>query len=423
VSQVQVAPAATTTPAVATQAAAPGKKPARAEDVPRLLNRLQVLAVVAVVLFGAVAAVLQVLSWQANGRAGDNTEQVVRVQQMKSLLLRADAVATNSYLVGGLEPAEARAEYDQAIDQVLRLVADAAEAQPADRAVLADLNTAITTYTTAVAQARDYNRQQLVIGIAYLNNAGSSLRDDALPITDALVDANADRAVDEMDGQSPLLLLLCGIVALAVLFWVNQQVARRFHRRLNVGLVVAGVVVAVLTVVVAGHALVEDSGNGDLEAGAYTTAVDEASARTAADNAKAYESQGLINRGSGATVYEPLWQAQADIVVDKASTETWALWKEYAAAHAAVREADDRGDWAEAVALATSTDSGSATALLDEVDETAAEVTERAGDEAADGFRAGRALSLVLIVLTALGGLLAAGAATQGIAARRKEYS
>ncbi len=53
-------------------------------DTPRLLNRLQVLAVTACLLFGVVAALLQVLAWQANGRAADNTEQVVRVQEIKS---------------------------------------------------------------------------------------------------------------------------------------------------------------------------------------------------------------------------------------------------------------------------------------------------------------------------------------------------
>ena len=101
---------------------AAGRRTARLRaDTPRLLNRLQVLAVTACVLFGVVAALLQVLAWQANGRAADNTEQVVRVQEIKSLLLRADALATNSFLVGGLEPAEARAEYDDAIDDVLRL--------------------------------------------------------------------------------------------------------------------------------------------------------------------------------------------------------------------------------------------------------------------------------------------------------------
>jgi hypothetical protein len=429
VTQTAGAPAPTSTPAVPNTTAAPappvrGTTPQRdlTENVPALLNRLQVLAVAACVLFGALAALLQVLSWQANGRAADNTEQVVRVQQIQSELLRADALATNSYLVGGLEPADARAEYDDSIDTALRLVADAAEAQPADRAVLADLNTAISSYTTSVAQARDYNRQQLVIGIAYLNEAGDSLRADALPITQALADANADRAVDEMEAQSPLWLLLCGLVALVVLFVVNRQIARRFHRRYNVGLVAAAVLVALVTVVVAWHAQSEHNDNEDLQAGRYRAAVDAASARTAANNAKAIEAQGLINRGSGEASEEE-WLAQAEIVEDTVDGLALDQWDAYVGAHIAIREADQEGRWDEAVRLATATGDDSATALLDSVDDRTEAEAAVQGEAAAEGFRSGGTLSLVLVVLTALGALLAAYAVTRGIGTRREEYA
>lgn len=392
------------------------------EDTPRLLNRLQVLAVAALVAFGAVAAVLQVLSWQAQGRAADNTEQVVRVQQIQSELLRADALATNSYLAEGLESAESRAEYDASIDTVLRLVADAADAQPADRQVLADLNTVVSSYATSVAQARDYNRQQLVIGIAYLNQAGRVLRGEALPITQALVDANADRAVDEMDGQSPVWLFWTGVAAIAVLYVVNRQIARRFRRRWNVGILVAALVTGLTTIVVAWHALAEQSGNDDIGGGAYQAAVDEASARTAANNAKAIESLGLVNRGSG-SAYEDQWNPQADIVEASASDETLASWFAYVDAHQAIREADDRGDWAAAVELARSTEPGSATAALDAVDASAAAVAEQRGAEAADGFRSGGTLSLVLVMVTGAAALIAAYAASRGIGTRRREYA
>lgn len=421
-------------PSVAPQAAAPLAPTAPgavalpgsaqfSENVPRLLNRLQALAVAACLVFGVLAAVVQVLSSQANGRAADNTEQVVRVQQVQSLLLRADAIATNSYLVGGLEPAEARAEYDAAIAGTLRLITEAAEAQSADRTVLADLNAAVTTYTTAVAQARDYNRQQLPIGIAYLNNAGTSLRADALPIVAALVDANSERAVDEMGGQHPVWLLALGVLAILALFLVNRQLARRFRRRFNVGVVVAAGIVALLTVITAGHAVVKGGDNDDTRDGAYTTAVDEASARTAANDAKARESQGLINRGAGDSVYEPLFATQAAIVEDTATPATLDLWRAYVAAHEAVRLEDDEGRWEVAVDLATTTDDDGATDLLDRVDASAAEVVADSGAEAADGFREGGLLSLLLAGATLLGALVAAVSATRGIDVRRREYA
>ncbi|CAN5413032.1 hypothetical protein BH11ACT8_BH11ACT8_26180 [soil metagenome] len=404
------APGAATTPATYT------------EDVPKLLNRWQVLAVAACVAFAVLSTVVQLLAYQANGRAADNTEQVVRVQKIQSSLLRADALATNAFLVGGLEPADARAAYESAINDVLRLVTDAADAQPADRAVLADLNVAVRTYTTAVAQARDYNRQNLVIGIAYLNQASTSLRADALPIVKALVDANSARAGDEMDAQHPFWLLGLGALAVVVLWWVNRSIAQRFRRRVNVGVAGAAALVVVLTLLASVHASSRNSDNAETRAGPYAGAVNEASARTAANDAKAQESQGLINRGSG-PAYEVKWQAAADVVSKSASPATLRLWNEYVAAHQAIRAQDDDGQWDAARGLATSTDPAGATALLTEVDSSAERVVTTSADEATSAFRSGGFTSLALIVLTLLGGLVAAAASTWGVNQRRREYS
>ena len=412
-------------PAVPASSAGVGAGPAVAlhtEDVPQLLNRLQVIGVAACLVFAVLSALLQLLSWQASGRAADNTEQVVRVQKIQSSLLRADALATNAFLVGGLEPAAARAAYDAAINDVLRLVADAADAQPADRAVLADLNVAVRTYTTAVAQARDYNRQNLVIGIAYLNNASDSLRGEALPIVKALVDANSSRATDEMGGQHPYWLFGLGALAIALLWVVNRSIARRFHRRLNVGVTAAAVLLIVLTLLTALHASSRNSTNEETRAGPYTRAIEEASARTAANDAKAQESQGLINRGSG-SAFEVQWQEAAAIVEESASPATLRLWNAYVTAHRAIRTLDDEGRWDDARLAATDTAPMAATALLDEVDHSAEQLTTAAADQATSDFRSGGFTSLVLIVFTLLGGLVAAAAVTRGINQRRREYS
>ncbi|MFC5010316.1 hypothetical protein [Nocardioides plantarum] len=393
------------------------------ENVPRLLNRLQALAVAACLVFGVAAAVVQVLSWQAAGRAADNTEQVVLVQRIQSLLLRADAVATNSYLSDGLEPADARAEYDEAIDDVLRLITLAAEAQPADRNVLVELNQKVSAYTNAVSQARDYNRQQLPIGIAYLNEAGSTLRTEAQPILTALVDTNSARAEDEMHGQHPFWLLGLGLLALLVLFWANRQVAQRFRRRFNLGLVVAAAVVAVLAVVTAGHAVLKNNDDDATRDGAYTEAIEAATARTAANNAAAFDSLGLVNRGSGQSLYEPLYDAQSQLVLDNTDGELQQLWRAYDGVHDKIRGDDNDGRWNAAVATAISTDAQSPRARLASFDDAAAAVVDSAGQEASDGFRDGEILSIALAIITLLGAILAAGAATRGIDVRRREFS
>jgi len=417
VTQVASRPAAA---APATAAPATPSAPSYRENVPALLNRWQVVAVAACVLFGVVAALLQLLSWQANGRAADNTEQLVRVQQIQSSLLRADALATNAFLNGGLEPADQRAEYDAAIDQVLRGIADAADAQPADREALAELNTQLSAYASSVSQARDNNRQGLPVGAEYLNLAGTSLRAEALPTVAALVDANSERAVDEMGGQHPFLLFLVGVAAVAALWWVNQQLARRFRRRFNVGIVAAGVAVVLLTVVTALYASGRSGDNDELRDGSYRLAVDEASARTAANDAKANESLRLIKRGS--LIEEP-WTAAAATVRDTASPQTLPLWEDYAERHEEIIELDADGAWDDAVAAATSPEPGGSTAALNAFDEASQEVITAAGEETTSSLRSGGVLALLLIGLTLLGGLAAAGAATWGVNQRRREYS
>ena len=120
-----------------------------------------------------------------------------------------------------------------------------------------------------------------------------------------------------MAGQHPFWLLLIGLVALAVLVWLNLMLARRFRRYLNVGIAVAGVIVVVTTLVAAVAAWRADSQNDDLLQNELQIAVDQAAARTAGNDAKAYESLRLILQGSGPT-YEPLWEAAAAVVDDRA---------------------------------------------------------------------------------------------------------
>ena len=68
-----------------------------------------VVGVVGALVFSALAYSLY--------RAEADTAQLIRVQQIQTNLLTADATATNAFLVGGLEPPAQRAAYDQALDR------------------------------------------------------------------------------------------------------------------------------------------------------------------------------------------------------------------------------------------------------------------------------------------------------------------
>ncbi len=417
-------PAASAAGAVPAPAAAPqGDATPAHVDTPRLLNRWQLVGMSVVIVFGLVSALVQLLSWQADGRAADDTAQLGRVQKIQSSLLHADALATNAFLVGGLEDPDTRADYDKTINEVLEQIAAAAKAQPHDQKVLRDLNVAVAAYATSVAQARANNRLGYPIGAEYLSGANSQLDQKALPILDALVKANTERAEGSMAGQHPFWLLLVGIVALAVLFWLNRGLAQAFHRRFNRGLVVAAAIVLGVTVVSVAGAAIRDSSNDGLRDKEFAAAKSLAQTRTAANSAKSLESLRLIKRGNGAS-FEEQWQAAADQVEKGlARTDAVADWDAYRQRHEEVVRLDDAGKWNEARTLATATGAKGSTAPFTAFDDAVKADAEKQSKLVTRDLRSWRWLALVLGLATVLFGIAAAVAVARGIGERRREFS
>lgn len=405
-------------PAPASAPSAPSAKPI---DTPALLSRWNLIAIVTVVVFGLLAGFVQFLSWQSDGRAADETEQLVRVQGIESSLLRADALSTNGYLAAGLESADRKEQYDGAIADVLQRIADAAEAQPADREALAVLNQKVDDYTTNVAQASVYNRQGVPLGIAYQTTASHELRDQAIPIADALITANAQRSKDAMGGQHPLYLLLIGVAALVVLYLINREMAQAFRRRLNSGLATAGAIVLITTLVAVLAAFLHARGNAHTKDHAYADAVAAATARTSANDAKANESLRLINRGSGST-YEDPWTAAAAIVGKAVPAADRAEWDTYVKRHRQIVKLDDTNQWKTAVTVATSAAKQGSTLPLDRFNDAMEKLASDSSATATGDLRSGRTIALLLSLLTALLGLVAALAVSRGIDQRRKEF-
>jgi hypothetical protein len=411
---------------------APTGKPVGAgvADTPTLLNRLQIIGMATVLLFGLLSGLVQFLSYQSDGRAADDTEQLLRVQQIESSVLHADALATNEFLVGGGGDNELTSQYDAAISDVLKQIAAAADAQSADEKALAALVVEINDYTTAVTEATTNARQQNTVGKEYLSEASDRLRTNAKPILDALVKANTERAKDSMAGQHPFYLLLIGIVALAVLVWISMVLAQRFRRYLNIGVAVAMAIVAVVTLVAAIAAWRGDNRNDDLLNNELRTAIDQASARTAGNDAKAYESLRLINQGSGG-INEPKWQAAADTVEKSAEDDVLDAWLLYADGdqqqqvdgHQQIVDADDQDHWFDAKKIATDTGGNAPTANFDAFDKLAQKVADENGSTTTDELDAGRTLALFGSLLTLVLGFAAAVAVARGIGARRKEYA
>ena len=392
------------------------------ENTPALLNRLQVIGIAAVLLFGLASGLVQLFSYQSDGRAADDTEQLLRVQGIQSSLLRADALATNAFLEGGDGDPDKRAEYDETLASAFEEIAAAAEAQPADREALSRLVVVVNQYANYVAEARVYNRQGYPVGAEYLSVASESLRTDAQPILGNLITANTERAEDSMTGQHPFWLLLIGVLAAGVLVWLSVMLAQRFRRYVNAGIAVAMVIVVVTTVVASIAAWRGANQNDGLLDSELQMAIDQAAARTAGNDAKAYESLRLIKRGSKAT-NEPKWEAAAEIVVDKADASALSEWNNYAEGHAQIASFDDEDLWFKARDAAISNAPDGPTANFNAFDDVTKELAAESGATTTEDLRAGRTLALVGSLLTLILGFVASVAVARGMNARRKEYA
>ena len=119
-------------------------------------------------------------AFRARGAALDQATQaaaqLVRVQQVAIDVASADALVTNAFLLGAGEPAGTVQGYQAAIDRASKGIAEAAQAEPGDAAVLGAANSALARYTAAVAAARANNRQGFQVGSGYLRQASNLLR-------------------------------------------------------------------------------------------------------------------------------------------------------------------------------------------------------------------------------------------------------
>lgn len=421
------APVPVTSPAAQTMVAAnPSPLPVQAtptpkpRDTPRELRRMSTLVIVAGVVFGLAGLATFLLLTASLQRAEASTAQLIRVQEIQTNLLRADANATNAFLVGGLEPADQRAAYDDAIIATSRLIAEAADAESGDREALSALNAQLVDYTENIELARANNRQGFPVGAQYLRNASGGLRADAMPLLDNLVEANADRAASQMNARIGWLFALVGLAALALFVWVQLRLARRFHRRFNVGLAVAsviGILALILGSVTLGWAAATVGG---IRNGSFADVRDAASARIEGNNAKSNESLTLIARGSG-SAFEKAWQVSATVVEDRLSRlgrGIDAVWTPYTAVHTQIRTLDDGGQWDKAVALATTRSN----AAFDDFDTTLAREVDSASAETTGGLAATVPGMVVGALLTFAAGLAMAVLGRRGVAQRLKEY-
>ena len=422
-----IAPPATTParPAAGPTATTPAAG-AKTRDTPQRLRWLSLSVVVAGVLVALVGVLTFSYLAVSLSRAKADTAQLIRVQKIQSNLLSADAIATNAFLVGGLEPPAQRAVYDQAMSSTSALIVEASQAQPADAAALSALNQQVVNYAATIEQARANNRQGLPVGAQYLRNASAELRSTALPILDNLVSSNAARAADKMDARTGYIFLIIALLALAGVIIGQVWLARRFKRTINVGMLASAAVLLVIAVASLMTAIQVGSTLNAITNGSFAAVNTAADARIDANNAKSNESLTLIARGSG-QAFEEAWKSSGDSVSGNLQRltdrpELVNQWQAYANVHSEIRALDDGGRWDRAVARATGSDPESSNTVFGTFDNNLAGYLDEVSQETSNSLAGMQPIMVVLAILTLLSGLAVAVLGRWGIAARLKEY-
>jgi hypothetical protein len=434
------APAARTAPPPSTGRVANGpavRRPsllARATaTTPGTLRLLLALTALAAVLFGVFAQQAGAMQARAATQAREQSAQLIGVQTVRTLLVDANAIAANTFLVGGLEPTDQRASYVASLTSASAEIARLSASDSADTGALAEIASRVTTYSGLVEQARANNRQGFPVASAYLDQASAQLsgEDGILAGLDGLVASGADRVAAAYDTvRWSILLMLGSLVMLLLLLAAQLWLARRTHRYLNRPLATATVLLLVLGV---GGALAYGSTASNASTArveSYRAALTVSNAVTAASDAKSLESFTLIKRGSGAALEERYQEAIAsaedalsrgvrDGVVPERLVDELDQWRSY---HQEIREADDAGNWDQAVRVATITGSGTPNDLFTTFSDDARDVVQEKADAAASALDAGARFSSLVSWLLLAAGLAGAVLAWRGVSQRLEEY-
>jgi hypothetical protein len=219
---------------------------------PGRLALMAVITVFAAVAFGAVALISEQARERAVNSARTDTEPLLaEAVNLYGSLSDANATATTTFLVGGLEPPLRRARYLRDVGGASNSLAELTRqvgGSGAARDAVATITAKLPIYAGLVEAARANNRQKLPIGAAYMRQASVLMTSTILPAAGRLYTIEAQRLRDDYNtGTSTAWLIAFAaafVVILGLLVWAQLYLGRISHRVLNVPIVVATVLVA-----------------------------------------------------------------------------------------------------------------------------------------------------------------------------------
>ncbi|MEV0028676.1 hypothetical protein [Nocardia sp. NPDC050793] len=295
----------------------------------------------------------------------------------------ADAAASTAFIAGGVEPEPVRDRYSQAVGEAAaELVTQSGRADTrADARLRTGIATGLPVYSGLVETARTNNRTGHPVGAAYLSEASNQMQTTLLPMAGELQDHRSEAvdAAQRAHVRPPWTAIGLLILALVVLVWAQTQLARRWRRTFNVGLLLASGAMLILLAwtVIAGSMSAVSMISGRDDAAVPASRLIEG--RIVAQQARAAETLKLARReltgdydrtfdasiarlGELLGGYPGSAYAADDVANARAALERWRI------SHERMNEALARGDFHGAAVVATGPGVAQSTANVDALD-------------------------------------------------------
>ncbi|WP_084510524.1 hypothetical protein [Nocardia lijiangensis] len=299
----------------------------------------------------------------------------------------ADAAASTAFIAGGVEPETVRDRYSQAVGEAAAelVIQSGHTAGHADESADVRLRTGIATglpvYSGLIETARTSNRSGYPVGAAYLSEASNQMQTTLLPMAEELQDhrSEAVNAAQRAHVRPPWTAIGLLILTLAALVWAQTQLARKWRRTFNVGLLLASAAMLALLAwtVVAGSVSATAMINGRDDGAVPASRLIEG--RILTQQARTAETLKLVRRDATGDYdrtydigiarladlldgYPNAAPAGEDVANARAALDRWR------ASHQRTNEALARGDFVGAAAVATGPGAEQSTAHVDALD-------------------------------------------------------
>ncbi|KGM18629.1 hypothetical protein [Corynebacterium auriscanis] len=223
-------------------------------------------------------------------------------QELFNALSEADSIATTSFLKQNDSDVASREQFLRATQRASEAVIHAGhgidEISSDDMQLVLAIQNNLPNYVQLVSTAQTNDRLRNPVGVAYLTQGSELMQQQMLPAAQQLHERTSRKVTDERQSLvTPLWFPLSGLIA-AVGFLLLAQLwlAALTNRRLNLGYVVATVLMVFATLWASASAAVTWMGTDDASNNSATSLSKLTQVRIAVQQARTNEALGLVQR-------------------------------------------------------------------------------------------------------------------------------